>query len=161
MNEIVNFLELQSSFEFKINEDTFELVQLEDLKKLVINYEKIEKVIKRKDVDGADFLQINYCNSELKVLITKSLIGFKPVELNGLTIEKMPRVVTTIDLKSVKMGIEDIFSSEETQDSLAEIQILKKIYKSILRGAEQVGFNMCAEKHWLSGILNSNLAFTA
>jgi hypothetical protein len=160
INDVVNYLESQTHFIFNFNEKILELTQKEDLKKISIDFEQIEKVLIRQDVDGSKFLQINFAQGT-KILITKSLVGFKPNQLIGFDLTRIPRVVTTIDLVSVSKAIEDLFDSEETAESSAEIEILKKVYQSILYGAEGVGFKLQAEKTWLSSILLNQSAVSA
>lgn len=160
INDVVNYLETQTHFVFKFNEKILELTQKEDAKKIVIDFEQIEKVLIRQDVDDAKFLQVNFGNGT-KILITKTLVGFKPNQLIGFDLTKIPRVVTTIDLVSVAKAIEDLFDSEETYETKTEIEILKKVYQSILYGAEGVGFKMQAEKTWLTSILLNQSAAVA
>lgn len=160
INDVVNYLESQTQFLFKFDEQVLELTQKEDLKKITIDFANIEKVLLRQDVDGTNFLQINFSQGT-KILITKSLVGFKPTQLIGFDLTRIPRVVTTIDLVSVAKAIEDLFDSEETSDSKAEIEILKKVYQSILYGAEAIGFKMQAEKNWLNSILLNLSAVSA
>jgi hypothetical protein len=160
INDVVNYLESQTHFIFHFNEKKLELTQKEDLKNICIDFEQIEKVLARQDVDGSKFLQINF-EQGTKILITKTLVGFKPNQLIGFDLTRIPRVVTTIDLMSVSKAIEDLFDSEETAESSAEIEILKKVYQSILYGAEGVGFKMQAEKTWLSSILLNQSAVSA
>ncbi len=160
INDVVNYLESQTHFIFHFNEKILELTQKEDKKNICIDFEQIEKVLVRQDVDGSKFLQINF-EQGTKILITKTLVGFKPNQLIGFDLTRIPRVVTTIDLLSVSKAIEDLFDSEETAESSAEIEILKKVYQSILYGAEGVGFKMQAEKTWLSSILLNQSAVSA
>ena len=160
INDVVNYLETQTHFIFKFNEKTLELTQKEDMKRIVLDFEQIEKVLCRQDVDESKFLQINF-HSGTKILVTKSLVGFKPNNIVGFELTKIPRVVTTIDLKSVAKAIEDLFDSEESFETSTEIEILKKVYQSILYGAEGVGFKMQAEKTWLSSILLNPTAIAA
>ena len=160
INDVINYLESQTHFIFKFDEKVLELTQKEDLKKISINFEQIEKVLIRQDVDGTNFLQINFSHGT-KILITKALVGSKPNQLVGFDLTRIPRVVTTIDLVSVSKAIEDIFDSEETSESKAEIEILKKVYQSILYGAEGIGFKMQAEKNWLNSILLNHSAISA
>jgi hypothetical protein len=157
---VINYVESHTQFIFKFDEKNLELTQKEDSKKIVINFEEIEKVLTRQDVDDSRFLQINF-KSGTKILVTKSLVGFKPNQLVGFDLTKIPRVVTTIDLQSVAKAIEDLFDSEETFESKTEIEILKKVYLSILFGAEGVGFKMQTEKAWLSSILLNQSAAAA
>jgi hypothetical protein len=160
INDVINYLETQTHFIFKYNETSLELTQKEDMKKIVIQFDQIEKVLTRQDVDDSKFLQINF-NGGTKILVTKSLIGFKPNQLVGFDLTKIPRVVTTIDLQSVAKAIEDLFDSEETFETKTEIEILKKVYLSILYGAENIGFKMQAEKSWLTSILLNHSAAVA
>lgn len=160
INDIINYLEAQTHFVFKYDDKVLELTQKEDLKKIKIEFDKIEKVLVRQDVDGSQFLQVNFALG-VKILITKTLIGFKPNQLVGFDLTRIPRVVTTIDLVSVSKAIEDLFDTEETNDSKAEVEILKKVYQSILYGAEAVGFKMQAERAWLSAIMLNQSAAIA
>lgn len=160
INEIVNYLESQSHFVFKYDEKVLELTQKEDFKSLSICFAQIEKVLLRQDVDGSQFLQINF-NHNVKILITKTLVGFKPTQNIGFDLTRIPRVVTTVDLVSVAKAIEDLFDSDETVESKTEVEILKKVYQSILYGAEEAGFKMQAEKMWLSSIMLNQQATAA
>ncbi len=160
INDVVNYLETQTHFIFKFNEKNLELTQKDDMKKVVLDFEQVEKVLLRQDVDDSKFLQINF-HSGTKILITKNLVGFKPNQITGFELTKIPRVVTTIDLQSVAKAIEDLFDSEESFETRTEIEILKKVYQSILYGAEGVGFKMQAEKTWLSSIMLNPTAIAA
>lgn len=160
INEVLNFLESQSQFSYKFVENTLELTQKEDSKNMSIDFSSVEKVLDRQDVDGSRFIQVNFTQGS-KILITKSLVGFKPIELVGFDLTRIPRVVTTIDLKSVAKAIEDLFDSDETSEIKAEIEVLKKVYQSILLGAENIGFKMQAEKVWFSSFLLNHQAAVA
>jgi hypothetical protein len=160
INDVVNYLETHTHFIFKFTEEKLELTQKEDMKKITIDFDQIEKVSTRQDVDDSRFLQLNFTNGT-KILITKNLVGFKPNQLVGFDLTKIPRVVTTIDLQSVSKAIEDLFDSEDTYETQTEIEILKKVYQSILYGAENVGFKMQAEKEWLSSIMLNHSAAVA
>lgn len=160
INDVINYLESHTQFTFKFTEEKLELTQKEDMKKILIDFEQIEKVLIRQDVDESKFLQINF-SSGTKILITKSLVGFKPNQLVGFDLTKIPRVVTTIDLQSVSKAIEDLFDSEDTYETQTEIEILKKVYQSILYGAENVGFKMQAEKTWLTSVVLNHSAVVA
>lgn len=160
INDVVNYLESHTQFVFKFDEKKLELTQKEDKKSILIDFEKIEKILVREDVDGSKFLQVNFYEGE-KILITKSLVGFKPSQLIGFDLSRIPRVVTTIDLISVAKAIEDLYDSDDTAESKAEIEILKKVYQSIMYGAEGVGFKMQAEKAWISAILLNQSAVSA
>lgn len=91
------------------------------------------------------------------MLLTDSLIGFKPTETVGLDMSRLPKVVTTPDLKSVYDAIEDSLSADVIQS--AEVEILKKVYLSILLGAENIGFNLSEERlHFFSLVTVSTQA---
>lgn len=160
INDVVNYLETQTQFVFKFTEEKLELTQKEDNKKINVDFADIKKVLTRQDVDDTKFLQLNYANGT-KILITKSLVGFRPTQLVGFDLTKIPRVVTTVDLQSVRKAIEDMFDSEENYEIQTEIEILKKVYQSILFGAENVGFKMEAEKAWLTSIMLNHSAAVA
>ena len=160
MNEILNFLEKKPLYKFTFNDDVLEVKQTEDDKKIFIQKQEIEKVLSRQDLDGSSFLQINF-NSGSKILITHSLIGFKPHEMMGFDSARIPRVVTTVDLVSVSKAIEQLFDSDETPDSRAEIEVLKKVYQSIMIGAEAIGFQMSHEKRWFSSTMLNTSAIVA
>ncbi len=160
INDVINYLENQAQFNFTFTEETLELTQKEDSKKMLIDFSKVEKVLDRQDVDGSRFLQVNF-NEGSKVLITKALVGFKPYDLIGFDLTRIPRVVTTLDLVSVHKAIEDLFDSDENAESVTELEVLKKVYQSILFGAENIGFKMNAEKKWLTSILINHTAAVA
>jgi len=160
MNEILNFLENKAHFEFVLSNQTIELTQSEDQKKIDIDNTQIEKVLTRQDLDGSQFLQINFISGS-KILITQSLIGFKPHEMVGFDAARIPKVVTTVDLLSVSKAMEELFDADETPNSKAEIEVLKKVYQSIMIGAENIGFKMSTEKRWFSSVMHNPNAFSA
>ena len=160
MNEILNFLDKKSHFKFTFTNGVIELKQTEDNKKIDIQSDHVEKVLSRQDLDGSQFLQINF-KKGTKILITNSLIGFKPHEMSSFDSSRIPRVVTTVDLVSVSKAIEHLFDSDDAPDSKAEVEILKKVYQSIMLGAENVGFKMTEEKKWFSSIMLMPIAISA
>ena len=160
MNEIIKFLEKKANYNFSFVDGTLEIQQIEDNKKINIQQSDIEKVLVRYDLDGSSFLQINF-NSGTKILITHSLIGFKPYDMIGFDASRIPRVVTTVDLLSVSKAIEQLFDTDEVADSKTEIEVLKKVYQSILIGAENIGFQMKSEKRWFSSMMLNPTAFAA
>lgn len=160
MNEILNFIENKAHFHFVFANDTIQLTQTEDQKKIDIVNEQVEKVLTRQDLDGSQFLQVNFISGH-KILITQSLIGFKPYEMVGFDSARIPKVVTTVDLISVSKAIEELFDSDETPNSKAEIEVLKKVYQSIMIGAENIGFKMSTEKRWFSSVMHNPVAFIA
>lgn len=160
MNEILNFLENKAHFQFVFSNNSIEITQAEDQKKIDINNEQIEKVLTRHDLDGSQFLQVNFISGH-KILITQSLIGFKPHEMVGFDATRIPKVVTTVDLLSVSKAMEELFDADETANSKAEIEVLKKVYQSILIGAENIGFKMSSEKRWFLSVMHNPVAFVA
>ncbi len=155
---IVQYLESQNSFQFSVAGQDLSIVQSEDKKNIKLSLDKVEKVMNRVDYDGSPFIQINFI-SGLKLLVTKSLIGFKPSEITGFDTSKIPKVVTTVDLVSINKAIEDLADDVDGADSVTEMEVLKKVYQSILYGAVAVGFDMQTEKAWFANyLLNSSAA---
>lgn len=119
---------------------------------------EVTEVLHRTDSEGKAFLQVNF-KSGNKVLLTESLIGFKPFETLGLDMGRIPKVVTTPDLKSVFEAIEESLGSDIGQDHEAEV--LKRVYHSILLGAEKVGIDLTAERTWYNRLVASKLRAAA
>ena len=158
LNLILNFLDQHPSFNYSMKENQITIQQSEDKKMICLKTSDIEKVLSRVDYDGSKFIQINF-QGQTKILITKNLIGFKPIEAVGFDSQKIPKVVTTVDLVSIVSAIEDLYDAEDNQQTLTEIEVLKKVFQSILVGAESVGFDMRAEKIWFSrNLLNQSAA---
>lgn len=117
-----------------------------DGKALTFNFDQVDEVLQRTDVDGKEFLQVNF-ESGKKILITDNLIGFKPASCHGLDLQKLPKVVTTPDLISVVDAIEDVLADESEHED--EVEVLKRVFESVLRGAESVGFDLTSERVWM------------
>lgn len=160
MNMIINFLDLNKNLTYSLSGAILRVEQAEDRKQISFALDSVEKVLQRVDVDGTEFIQINFKNMS-KILITKSLIGFKPCEIVGFDAAKIPKVVTTVDLKSIALAIEELYEGEESYHSLTEIEVLKKVYQSILQGADSVGFDMKPEKEWFFRFMLNHLAASA
>jgi hypothetical protein len=126
-----------------------EIHQSTDGKSIAFPIADLEEVISRIDSDGHAFLQVNFLSGK-KILLTENLIGFKPVPSRGLDLSKLPKVVTTPDLLSVVEAIEDSMSSAPTQTD--EVEVLKRVFDSVLRGAEAVGFDLTPERLWLQNL---------
>ncbi len=122
------------------------VIQHTDGKKFKFSTTDLVEVLPRVDLDGKDFIQVNF-TSGMKVLFTDNLVGFKPFEVTGLDMSKIPRVVTTPDLMSVFEAIEESLSSEDGIDM--ELDILRKVYQSILIGGEMAGFDLKFERKWM------------
>ena len=123
-----------------------------DKKQFSFSINEISEVLNRSDSDGKEFVQVNFKNSQ-KILITDSLIGFKPSESLGLDMSRIPKVVTTPDLKSVFEAIEEALGGDHVSEQ--EVEILKKVYFSILTGAEKAGFRLDTEKAWYNRLVAS------
>lgn len=123
-----------------------EIRQVYDQKTLCFDTASIKEVLERIDTDGKRFLQVNFLDGK-KILVTDSFIGFKPVVTPERTSEKLPKVVTTSDLISVIEAIEDL-ATNGGKGIREDLESFRKIYLSIIEGAEQVGFNCENEKNW-------------
>ena len=128
-----------------------------DGKVFIFSSSDVTEVISRTDADAKPFLQVNFRSSS-KVLLTNTLIGFKPTESLGLDMSRIPKVVTTPDLMSVFEAIEEALSSETVDQ---EVEILKKVYYAILSGAEKVGFDLSFERAWISRLMASKFRASA
>lgn len=135
--------------------DRLHISQNTDGKAIAIPVGELEEVISRIDSDGHAFLQVNF-HSGKKILLTQNLIGFKPAPARGLDLGKLPKVVTTPDLLSVVEAIEDSVSSMSDQPD--ELEILKKVFDSVLRGAEAVGFDTTPERLWMQQLSRQSKA---
>lgn len=152
LEEVLEFVEQSSGLKSEMNKasGTIQILQSVDGKKFTFEPSALSEVLKRTDGDGKAFIQINFTNG-FKVLFTDSLVGFKPKDTYGLDMTKIPRVVTTPDLVSVFAAIEDGLSSDDISDY--EIDVLKRVYASILQGGEAAGFNLDFERKWISRLL--------
>jgi hypothetical protein len=131
-----------------IDTEIFEVLQATDGKLLKLHLREIEEVLTRTDHEGDEFLQINL-SFDRKILVTRNLIGFKPSNVIGLDMNRLPKVVTTTDLLSVLEAIEDLMTSDQNT-AMVEIDVLKKVYHAIVSGGEKIGFNLDEEKRWLA-----------
>ena len=128
------------------------ILQKVDNRRIRFSTSTIEEVLSRQDSEGRDFLQVNFLNGR-KILITEKLVGFKPAETSGLDLRKLPKVVTTPDLVSVVEAIEE--SVNEFGHRAEEVDVLRRVFDSVLNGAEAVGFEVGTERNWLNFIANS------
>lgn len=125
------------------------IFQKADGKTMRIDFHLVDEVLERTDSDGRGFLQVNFIDGR-KILLTERLIGFKPAETKGLDLKKLPKVVTTPDLISVVEAIEETMSSASPRSE--EVEVLRKVFESVLAGARDVGFDLDAERAWISCI---------
>jgi hypothetical protein len=141
-------LRTKPSIEGKIH-----IAQNTDGKAIAFAIDDLEEVVPRIDSDGHVFLQVNFMSGK-KILLTQNLIGFKPVPSRGLDLTKLPKVVTTPDLLSVVEAIEDSISMAPSE--MEEVEILKRVFDSVLKGAEAVGFDITPERMWLQSLGRSS-----
>ena len=128
------------------------IFQKADGKSLAFEIGNIEEVIPRLDSEGNPFLQVNFL-SGIKILLTDTLVGFKPAVSPGLDMGKLPSVVTTPDLISVVEAIEETMSADQSEPE--EIEILRRVFGSVLEGGEAVGFDLTSERIWLTRLTHS------
>jgi len=154
--QISEFVAKSSGLKSKVSEsDKLHISQTADGKNIAFAINDLEEVISRIDSDGHIFLQVNFINGK-KILLTQNLIGFKPAPSRGLDLGKLPKVVTTPDLLSVVEAIEDTMSTTPSQPD--ELEVLKKVFDSVLRGAEAVGFDTTPERLWMQGLTRNTKA---
>ncbi len=156
VTQINEFVAKSSGLKSKAGGDSHLYIsQKADGKNIQFPIAELEEVISRIDSDGHVFLQVNFLNGK-KILLTQNLIGFKPAPSRGLDLGKLPKVVTTPDLLSVVEAIEDTLSSTPSQPD--ELEVLKKVFDSVLRGAEAVGFDTTPERLWMQGLQRNTKA---
>ncbi|MEK2687600.1 hypothetical protein [Bdellovibrio sp. GT3] len=155
LDHILNFVDSSKGLRAKMN-DTGRVQLRQDLdgKLFTFSSQDINEVLHRADSEGKAFLQVNFKNGA-KILLTETLIGFKPIETLGLDMSRIPKVVTTPDLVSVFEAIEESLGADNGNDT--ETEILKKVYLAIISGGEKVGFDLAAERRWLNRLLASKL----
>lgn len=129
-----------------IEEQKVIISQLADGKELEFQHTDVEEVLRRKDSDGKTFLQVNFKTGK-KILLTDNLIGFKPAVCRGLDMGKLPKVVTTPDLLSVVEAIEETLGATDASEE--DIEVLRRVFDSVLVGGESVGFDLTSERIWL------------
>lgn len=156
--EILGFIGRTTGLRGQVSGDYLEITQVSHNKKLTMNRGELSDVLKRVDMDGRDFLQVNFVDGR-KLLLTDTLVGFKPFESIGLDMTKIPKVVTTPDLLSVLEAIEETMSLEPTHES--EVDVLKKVYMSILLGGELIGFDLIEERRWIDRLMPSSVRASA
>lgn len=157
--DILRFLKRSTGLQGAVAENgRLRVLQVADNKAIHLEILEIEDVIDRSDVAGEDFIQVNFRNGQ-KILLTHTLIGFKPRAPKGLDSTRVPRVVTTPDVVNVFEAIQDaVHISGPTSH---EVSLLKKVYEAVISGGEAVGFNLSEERAWLSRISTSSTKFTS
>lgn len=124
--------------------DQITILQKEDKKFLSIHSSTVEELLIRKDQDDKVFLQVNLSSGK-KILLTNQWVGFKPMNIQEHLNENVPNVVTTPDLVSVFEALEE----SKRMGVHTEVHMLRKVFLSILAGAEDIGFDMSEERSWL------------
>lgn len=143
---IVEFVGKASGLSANRTSDTqIRIMQKADTKEIKLESQNLAEVIFRKDPQSRDFIQVNLTNGE-KILLTDELVGFKPLPTSNFGSDKLPKVVTTMDLFAVLEAIEETLSETPAKP---ETESLKNIFHSILLGGEKVGFDLSSEKTWL------------
>lgn len=159
LDHILNFVDSSKGLRAKMNETgRVQLRQDLDGKLFTFSSQDVNEVLHRADSEGKAFLQVNFKNGS-KILLTETLIGFKPIETLGLDMSRIPKVVTTPDLVSVYDALEESMGADNGNDT--EVEILKKVYLAIISGGEKVGFDLTAERKWLNRLLASKLKASA
>jgi len=145
---ITNYIQGSPGLEVRDGgEGELSIFQKVDGRSLRFSLQKVEEVLSRQDSEGRGFLQINFVDGR-KILLTERLVGFKPAEISGLDLRKLPKVVTTPDLVSV---IEAIEESVNTHGYRAEeVDVLRRVFDAVLNGAEAIGFEVGPERSWLN-----------
>ena len=69
---------------------------------------------------------------------------------------KLPKVVTTPDLISVVEAIEDNLNSESAHP--IELDILRKVFDSVVSGGEAIGFDLAKARDWLHRLSSGGAA---
>lgn len=123
--------------------DYFVIEQKIDQRKITVNKFDVEEVLSRTDEDGQEFLQVNFVSGK-KILLTKKLVGFRPLTMFGLDMDKLPKVVTTPDIMNIFDAIQESLCHED--NSWEELEVLRKVYDSVVCGGESVGFDLNEER---------------
>lgn len=158
VRKITDFVSQSAGLKSWYTENKIQILQKTDGKSLAFADQDVEEVIPRLDSDGQPFLQVNF-HSGKKILLTDNFIGFKPVQCTGLDMERLPKVVTTPDLVSVVEAIEDSLCSGTGPSD--EVDVLRRVFDSVLKGAESVGFDLTPERMWFQRLAKSQVKASA
>lgn len=158
LSNILSFVDRTTGLKASVRDDGHvEILQSLDGKSFQFEPKDVSEVLNRLDADGRPFIQINFKDTN-KVLLTDNLVGFKPSETIGLDMSRIPKVVTTPDLKSVLDAIEDTLGADQAEH---EVEILKKVYYSILTGAERIGFSLPFERRCMERLIATKVRASA
>lgn len=159
LDHILNFVDSSKGLRAKMNETgRVQIRQDLDGKLFTFNSQDVSEVLHRADSEGKPFIQVNF-KGGAKVLLTETLVGFKPIETLGLDMGRIPKVVTTPDLVSVYEALEESMGADNGQET--EVEILKKVFLAIISGGEKVGFDLSTERKWLNRLLASKFKASA
>lgn len=159
LQEVLRFVDSSSGLTCQVSETgNVQIQQSLDGKTFRFQANQLSEILPRVDADGKQFIQVNF-QSGIKILITETLVGFKPQQTSGLDMAKIPRVVTTPDLISVLEAIEESMSADDAGEN--EVEILKKVFHSILQGGEGAGFDLSFERRWLTRLTSTRLKASA
>ncbi len=159
LDNILNFVDSSKGLRAVLSDaNKLQIKQELDGKTFSFSIAELVEVLQRTDSEGKPFVQLNFKGGN-KVLLTESLIGFKPYETFGLDMSRIPKVVTTPDLVSVFEAIEESLGADLGSDN--EVEILKKVYQAILSGGERVGFNLDFERGWFNRLVASKFKASA
>ena len=132
--------------------------QKKDQKTISFGEEEIESILRRQDMRGEEFLQVNFINGK-KILLTKEFIGFSPAICEGLEASQLPKVVTTVDLFSVIEAIEGtLYGKDRYRENIYDV---KNFFEAIACGAEAIGFNLTGERLWVEKLVSSRQAVSS
>ena len=148
--QITDFIKLSEGLAISsFNSKEVRVKQQIDHKEISILLDSVDEVISRVDKDNFKFLQVNFeCGK--KLILTHSLIGFKPTPLDSLDMDKLPKVVTTPDLISVIEVLEEAMNTESCHP--VEVEVLRHVFIAVLEGGEAIGFNLAKERTWLDRV---------
>lgn len=148
---LLEHIKQATGLQFKLMNAEIEISQKQDKKSISIQIDQIQEILVRDEVDNKKFLQVNFTDGK-KILVTDELIGFKPIPQAGFKFDKLPKVVTTTDLVSVFEAAEEALTSGTS----SEVEALKQVFHAILKGGENVGFDLSMEKTWFNRLNTKN-----
>lgn len=158
-DSILNYVDSSKGLKARtLDNGRIAITQNVDAKVFTFQPHDVTDVLQRSDSDGKPFLQVNF-KSNVKVLLTDNLVGFKPTEIIGLDMSRIPKVVTTPDLKSVFEAVEESLGADSGLDH--ESEILKRVLQAILTGAEKAGFDLPEERAWFNRLAASRFQASA
>lgn len=144
LQQIHSFIASSSGLTGELKDGGIFVRQQVDNKGILLQSELLDEVLLRQDHQGAHFLQVNFCDSR-KILITDTLIGFKPLMVQDLEMDKLPKVVTTPDIQSIFEALHEALGNMDVGMEV-EIQTLRRVFEAVVEGGERVGFDLEPER---------------